>query len=80
MKKFKRSTWLTLILFVYVSAMAIYFLPRNTEIGDTEKYLTIGFAYLIIVFLWIVLRKKEKYKERREAEMKEISEKRKREE
>ena len=38
MKKIKKSTGLTLALLIYVSATAAYFLPRNTEISDTEKY------------------------------------------
>lgn len=37
MKKIKKSTGLTLALLIYVSATAAYFLPRNTEISDTEK-------------------------------------------
>ena len=36
-KKIKKSTGLTLALLIYVSATAAYFLPRNTEISDTEK-------------------------------------------
>ena len=40
MKKIKKSTGLTLALLIYVSATAAYFLPRNTEISDTEKYVT----------------------------------------
>lgn len=41
MKKIKKSTGLTLALLIYVSATAAYFLPRNTEISDTEKYVTV---------------------------------------
>lgn len=54
-----------LILLIYTTGMAIYFLPRNTEISDTEKWLTIGSAYLIVALLWWVLRKKEKLMEQR---------------
>lgn len=54
-----------LILLIYTTGMAIYFLPRNTEISDTEKWLTIGAAYLIVALLWWVLRKKEKLVEQR---------------
>ncbi len=54
-----------LILLIYTTGMAIYFLPRNTEISDTEKWLTIGAAYLIVALLWWVLRKKEKLMEQR---------------
>lgn len=68
-KKFRKSTWVTLALFIYVTAMAVYFLPRNTEIGDTEKYVTLGVSYVIVFFLWFVLRKKEQFKQRRENEI-----------
>lgn len=67
-KKWKKSTWLTLALFIYVSAMAVYFLPRNTEISDTEKYVTLAASYVIVLALWFVLRKKEKAQERRKEE------------
>lgn len=46
MKKIKKSTGLTLALLIYVSATAAYFLPRNTEISDTEKYVTVAASYL----------------------------------
>lgn len=59
-KKLKKSTWLTLALFLYVTAMAIYFLPRNTSIGDTEKYVSVTASYIIVALLWVVLRMKEK--------------------
>lgn len=48
MKKIKKSTGLTLALLIYVSATAAYFLPRNTEISDTEKYVTVAASYLSI--------------------------------
>ena len=59
MKKFKKSTGLTGALLIYVSATAAYFLPRNTEISDTEKYVAVYTAYVIGRVLWVVLRKKE---------------------
>lgn len=69
MRKYKKSTWLPVALLVYTTAMAIYFIPRNTEIGDTEKYLTVGLSYVIIALLWFVLRKKEKAQESRESDL-----------
>lgn len=69
MRKYKKSTWLPLGLLVYVTAMAIYFIPRNTEISNTEKYLTVGLSYLIIALLWIVLRQKEKVQERHDRDL-----------
>ena len=56
MRKYKKSTWLPVALFIYTTIMAVYFIPRNTEIGNAEKYVTIGVSYLIIALLWIVLR------------------------
>ena len=66
MRKYKKSLWLTTLLFIYVTAMAIYFLPRNTQTSDLEKYLTVGGAYIIIFLLWFVLRRKERLVSERE--------------
>lgn len=65
-RKIKKSTGLTLALLIYVTATAAYFLPRNTEISDTEKWVTAGASYLIVFVLWLVLRKKETLREKRE--------------
>lgn len=62
MKKIKKSTGLTLALLIYVSATV---LPRNTEISDTEKYVTVAASYLIVFVLWLVLRKKEALQRKR---------------
>ena len=59
MKRFKKSTSITIALLIYVSATAAYFLPRNTVISDTEKYVTVAASYIIVFILWLVLRKKE---------------------
>jgi steroid 5-alpha reductase family enzyme len=67
-KKVRKSTLSALALFVYVTAMAVYFLPRNTEIGQTEKYVTLGASYVIVLALWFVLKKKEAWRERRKEE------------
>ncbi|MBR5540846.1 MAG: hypothetical protein IKU64_00580 [Bacteroides sp.] len=69
MRKFKKSTWMPLALLVYTTAMAIYFLPKNSEISDTEKWTTFGASYVIIGLLWYVLRLKEKRMEKRSREI-----------
>ena len=69
MRKFRKSTWMPLALLVYTTAMAIYFLPKNTEISETEKWVTFGSSYLIIGLLWYVLRLKEKRMEERNKEI-----------
>lgn len=68
MKKLKKSTGLTVALLVYVSATAAYFLPRNTEISNTEKYVTVIASYVIVLALWLVLRKKEELQRKRREE------------
>ena len=68
MKKFKKSTGLTVALLIYVSATAAYFLPRNTEISNTEKYITVIASYVIVLVLWPVLRKKEELQRKRREE------------
>ena len=68
MKKLKKSTGLTVALLIYVSATAAYFLPRNTEISDTEKYVTVIASYVIMLVLWLVLRKKEELQRKRREE------------
>ena len=71
MRKFRKSTWLPLALLTYTTAMAIYFLPKNTEISETEKWVTFGASYGIIALLWYVLRLKERRLEQRNKEIEE---------
>lgn len=68
MKKLKKSTGLTVALLIYVSATAAYFLPRNMEISNTEKYVTVIASYVIVLALWLVLRKKEELQRKRREE------------
>ena len=64
----KKSTLTALALFIYITVMGLYFIPRH-EVGEkTEPLLYMGFSYIIVVILWFVLRKKEAIKERREKE------------
>lgn len=62
MKKLKKSTALSLALLIYISTTAAYFLPRNSEISVTEKYVTVFASYVIVLLLWLVLRRKERMK------------------
>lgn len=71
-KRMKKSVWMPLILFIYTTGMAVYFLPRNTQISDMEKWGTIGMSYVIIALLWFVLRKREKQMEKYNQKMEEI--------
>lgn len=68
MKKIRKSTGLTIALLIYVSATAAYFLPRNSEIEQSEKYITVVASYVIVLLLWLVLRKKEQLQQKRRDE------------
>ena len=60
MKRYKKQLLISLLLFVYVSGMAIYFVPRNTEMTVTEKIVTIAVSYLLVVAVGVVLLFREK--------------------
>lgn len=59
MKKIKKSTAISIALFIYVSLTAAYSLPKNTAISSLEKYLTVLISYVIVLLLWFMLRRKE---------------------
>ncbi|MDD3039190.1 hypothetical protein [Bacteroides sp.] len=64
MKKIRKSTKVALAFLIYVSVTAAYLLPRNTEVSQTEKWLTVVVSYVIVFILWLVLRKKEQMRDR----------------
>ncbi|KAA6350888.1 hypothetical protein EZS27_001735 [termite gut metagenome] len=66
--KIRKSTWLTVLLLIYVSVMAAYLLPHNREMSHTEKYITFAASYVIVIVLWFVLRKKEQLQQKRRRE------------
>lgn len=70
MKRYKKSLLMPLVLFIYTTVMAIWFIPRNQEMSDTEKWVTVSASYLIIALLWWVLRKKEQIAAKRHDKMK----------
>lgn len=67
-RKYKKSILLPGALFIYTTAMAVWFIPRNHEMSSTEKWVTIVASYVIIAALWWVLDKKEKMTRKREEE------------
>lgn len=69
MKRYRKSNWLTILLLVYVTTMAVYLVPRNTETSDTEKYITVAVSYVIVLLLWFVLRRKEKLADERKKDL-----------
>lgn len=64
-KKIKKSSIIVGALLVYTTVIAFYFLVFSDKGFDMEYYLTIGFSYVIIYLLWIVLRRREKIAKKR---------------
>jgi Ca2+/Na+ antiporter len=64
-KKLRKANIIAGALFIYTTVVAIYFLFFLDRENTMEHYLTIGFSYLIIYVLWLVLRKKEQLAQKR---------------
>ena len=58
------------ILAAYTAGMYIYLFPKNTEMTNSEKWLTIGVSVVILALLWVLLRRREKLRREREEDMK----------
>ena len=56
------------VLAIYTAAMYIYFFPRNTEMSNTEKWLTVGASVAMLTLLWFLLRRRDKLRRQREEE------------
>ena len=56
----KESTAIWLVLFIYITATAAYFLPRNADISEVEKWIAVGVSYGILAALWWVLKHNKK--------------------
>ncbi|MCQ2246887.1 MAG: hypothetical protein MJZ69_08910 [Bacteroidaceae bacterium] len=70
MKRIKKSVWLPALMFIYATGMFVYFLPKNSEVGTTEKIITVAVAYAIILALFFMLRWKERLAKEREEDLK----------
>ena len=57
---------MSLVLVVYVTGIAIYFVPRNQEMSATEKTVTVVVAYVLVLALWIAMQYREKLRRKRD--------------
>lgn len=69
MKIYRKPLLMALALIVYVTGMAIYFVPRNQEMSTTEKTVTIVVSYLLVLALWLAMQYREKLREKRNKEL-----------
>ncbi len=71
MMRFLKNPNLTVaVLAIYTAAVYIYFFPRNNEMSDTEKWLTVGASVVMLGLLWLLLRRRAKLRKEREEKMK----------
>lgn len=66
MRFFKNPNTTIAILATYTAIMYIYLFPRNTEMTNTEKWVTIGVSVGILAILWVLLRQRNKLRKERE--------------
>lgn len=58
------------VLAIYTAIMYIYLFPRNTEMTDREKWITVGASAVILFALWILLHRRNKLRKEREEDIK----------
>lgn len=58
------------LLAIYTAVMYIYLFPKNTEMSNTEKWITVGISAVMLILLWFLLRRRNKLRKEREDDMK----------
>lgn len=58
------------ILAIYTAVMYIYLFPNNTEMSNTEKWITVGISAVMLILLWFLLRRRNKLRKEREEGLK----------
>lgn len=58
------------VLAAYTAIMYLFLFPRNTEMSNTEKWITVGVSVVVLALLWILLRYRNKLRKQREEDMK----------
>lgn len=66
MRFLKNPNFAVAVLAIYTAAVYIYFFPRNNEMSNTEKWLTVGASVVMLVLLWFLLRRRSKLRRERE--------------
>lgn len=70
MRFLKNPNLTVAVLAIYTAAVYIYFFPRNNEMSDTEKWLTVGASVVMLGLLWLLLQRRAKLRKEREEKMK----------
>lgn len=70
MRLFRNPNTTVAILAIYTAIVYAYLFPRNNEMSDTEKWITVGASVVVLAILWVLLRKREKLRKEREEDSK----------
>lgn len=66
MRFLKNPNLTVAVLAVYTAVVYIIFFPRNNEMSDTEKWLTVGASVVMLALLWVLLRRRDRLRRERE--------------
>ena len=66
MRFLKNPNLTVAVLAVYTAVVYIYFFPRNNEMSTNQKWLTVGASVVMLVLLWVLLRRRAKLRRVRE--------------
>ena len=66
MRFLKNPNLTVAVLAVYTAVVYIYFFPRNNEMSTNQKWLTVGASVVMLVLLWVLLRRRAKLRRDRE--------------
>ncbi len=70
MRLFRNPNTTVAILAIYTAIVYAYLFPRNNEMSSTEKWITVGASVIVLIILWVLLRKREKLRKEREEDTK----------
>ncbi|MBO7240425.1 MAG: hypothetical protein J6V23_08085 [Bacteroidaceae bacterium] len=70
MRFLKNPNLTVAVLAVYTAVVYIIFFPRNNEMSDTEKWLTVGASVVMLALLWVLLRRRSRLRREREEDEK----------
>ena len=71
--KLKKYILIPLVLFIYVTCMVLYFIPKSTD-STLQKTFQIVVSYALVVVLFFVLRYRERLKQERLDDIKKAEE------
>ena len=73
--RIKKYILIPLVLFIYVTCMVLYFIPKSTD-SDVMKIVEVVVSYALVVALFFVLRYRERLLQERLDDMKKAEEER----